>query len=1026
MNIARIAIEKRTITLVLSLLTVIGGFLAYQGLPRLEDPEFTIKEALVITPYPGATPAEVEEEVTDELEKAVQKLGELEEVESRSERGLSTLTVRILKRYDKDTLPQIWDELRRKVNDAQRRLPPGAGPSLVVDDFGDVYSVFLAVYGEGYSHREVRQFVEILQRELLLVQDVAKVELFANQREAVYVELDRDRLSQLGLSPGVIINELQQKNLVSDAGRVRVGPEFITLDPTGQIDSLKDFESILISSRGAEEQIFLGDVATIRRDYVDPPNVLLNYDGSPAIGIAISTVPGGNVVTMGEALQRRLSELEVITPIGMEIAKISYQSDAVTESIQGFVINLAEAVGIVIAVLMIFMGLRSALIIGFVLVLTVTGTFIIMSMQDVALQRISLGALVIALGMLVDNAIVVIDGMLMKIRAGVDRKRAAEDVVNQTAIPLLGATVVAVLAFAAIGTSDHSTGEFTRSLYQVVAYSLLFSWVTGITVTPLLGVMFLKAPEKTDGDPIDPYSGGFYGRYKSLLGWCINRRAVTVIFVLVAFGSALWGFGYVDKSFFPNSTRPQFMVDYWLPQGTHINDTAREVQAIENHIMGLEGVTHVTSVIGQGAPRFVLTYSPEKKNSAYAQFLVDVDDYRIADTMRRTIEVYLAENHPQGNSYTNAFILGPSGGGKIQARVRGPNPDVLRRLVGQIEDILRNDGGAKAIRTDWRQRVKVVRPVIAEDQANINGITREQIARTIREFFEGVPVGVFREGDELLPITLRAPADARLDIANLASAQIWSQTAGRMIPLRQVVPRLEVDFEDPIVIRLDRIRTLTIHADQTSGVASTLFNRIRPPVEALDFPPGYRLEWGGEFEDSGEAQEALGASLPYFFVMMVLIVIMLFNALRQPLIIWLTVPLALIGVTGGLLLTSQPFGFMSLLGFMSLSGMLIKNAIVLIDQIDLEIREGKERFLAILDSGASRLRPVSMAALTTALGMLPLLTDAFFVAMAVTIIAGLVFATGLTMVVVPVLYALFFRIYENAPTEEPAAAPQVG
>jgi multidrug efflux pump subunit AcrB len=1007
MNIAEFAIENRVLTLVLTFVMLGGGLVSYQGMSRLEDPEFTIKDALVITPYPGASATEVEEEVTDEIELAAQALGQLDELESKSDRGLSTVTVSIKKKYDKSTLPQVWDELRRKVGDAQANLPPGAGPSLVVDDYGDVWGVFIAIFGEEYTYAGLKSFVDLLRRELLLVQDVAKIETFGERTEAIYVELNRDRMSQLGIPTSVIVDELQQKNLAAEAGRVKVGPEFITIVPTGLMDSVEDFESLLISS-GAAQQVYLRDVATVRRGYVEPPGNLIRYDGKVAIGLGISTVQGGNVVVMGEALTKRIKELEPLTPLGIDAGIVSLQSEAVTTAISSFVISLVEAVAIVIVVLLFFMGLRSGMLIGFILVLTICGTFIFLGPMGVALERISLGALIIALGMLVDNAIVVVDGVLIRLQKGQEAKAAAIAVVKQSAIPLLGATVIAILAFAAIGTSDDSTGEFCRSLYQVVLVSLGLSWVTAVTVTPLLCVMFLKVPESEAADA-DPYGGSFYLAYKRFLRSCIRLRWLSVAVVVVVFALALRGFGSVEQTFFPPSKRPQFMVDFWMPQGTHIDDTTREVASIEQYLLAQEGVTHVTSLIGQGGLRFLLTYTPEKANPAYAQLLVDVDDAERTDALAPAIEAHLAEHFPDALSFTSKFELGPGANGKIRARFSGPDPDVLRRLASQAEAIIHADPIAKGIRTDWRQRVKLVEPVLAEEQANMNDLTRTDVAQALLEGFEGVKVGVYRERDLLLPIILRAQEEQRGDVDSIRHLQIWSPAAQAMIPLRQVVSGFETVFEDEIIMRRDRKRTITVFCDPKTGPATLLFERLRPQIEAIPLPTDYTLEWGGEYEDTQDARGPLLASLPVFVLIMLVVTIGLFNSLRQPAIIWLCVPLAIIGVTLGLLLTGQPFGFMALLGFLSLMGMLIKNAVVLIDEINLQLSDGKELLAGIVDSGTSRLRPVAMAASTTALGMLPLLTDAFFVSMAVTIIFGLLFATVLTMVVVPVLYAIFFR-----------------
>jgi multidrug efflux pump subunit AcrB len=543
----------------------------------------------------------------------------------------------------------------------------------------------------------------------------------------------------------------------------------------------------------------------------------------------------------------------------------------------------------------------------------------------------------------------------------------------------------------------------------VVMVSLLLSWVTAVSVTPLLCVMFLKPSANNDKDAsVDPYDSGFYVRYKGFLATAIRMKFLTIAVVAGLFASALWGFGYVDKSFFPPSTKPQFMVDIWMPQGTRIDVTEKRVEEIEQYLQGLEGVTHISSLLGKGGLRFLLTYAPEKLNSAYAQLLVDVESSELLDSLTTEVEQHLNASYGDMLTYASKFQLGPGSTGKIQARLSGPDRDVLRELASRVMDIYRADPDSKGIRTNWRERVKLIRPVMAEEQANLSGITRQDIAKTLLESFQGRQVGVFRDRDLLLPIIIRAEERERTNLDSIKYLQIWSPAAQAMIPLRQVVSGFATVFEDEIIERRNRKPTITVYADPEKGLATSLFERVAPQVEALELPPGYELEWGGEYEDSRNAQAGLSASMPVFFLSMVLITIMLFNSLKQPLIIWLTVPLAVIGVTAGLLVTGQPFGFMALLGMLSLSGMLIKNAIVLIDEINLQ-RKDKPLLQAIIDSGASRLRPVGMAASTTALGMIPLLFDAFFIAMAITIIAGLMFATLLTMVVVPVLYAAFYK-----------------
>ncbi|MBW2383783.1 MAG: efflux RND transporter permease subunit [Deltaproteobacteria bacterium] len=1010
MNLAEFSLKNRTTVLVLTASMLFGGMISFQGLARYEDPEFTIKEALVLTPYPGASPTQVELEVSDRIEKAIQELGQLEWIESTNYRGMSRVRARMLDQYDKNALPQVWDELRRKVGDIQGNLPPGAGPSVVNDDFGDVWGVFVAIHGDEYSYAELREVAKLLQRELLLVEDVRKIDFWGMQEEAVYVETDRDRMSQLGISPGRIVELLRARNVAADAGRAQVGTEFIAIHPSGEFMSVEAFEGLLLSEEGANEQIFLRDVANVRRGYVEPPSTLLRYDGEHAVGLGISTKVGGNVVKMGELIELRMRELSAQIPLGVEFGIISLQSDAVIQAIDGFMISLYEAVAIVIAVLVLFMGLRSSMIIGFVLAFTISGTFIFMGPTDTALERISLGALIIALGMLVDNAIVIVDGMLVRIQKGARAEDAAIEVVGQSALPLLGATAVAIMAFGAIGLSQDSTGEYCRSLFKVVMISLSLSWVTAMTTTPILCVMFLKAPEKEgDEETPEPYGGAFYNAYRLILGGAIRARYLTIAIVLTFFAASVYGFGYLDTSFFPDSTRPQFMVEFWMPQGTHIDDTVAEASKVEEYLAGLDHVTHVTMLAGAGGMRFLLTYTAEQNNSAYVQFIVDVDDYAIIEPLTHEVESNLAENFPDVMTYTKLFRLGPGDGGRVQAKIMGPDRHVVRSIAEQAYRIISAEPLAKGVRMDWMQQVKVIEPVIAEEEADVAGITRSEVAETVLAGFEGQQVGVYRERDEILPIIVRQPEPFRSEINSLQNLQIWSTAAACLIPFRQVISEFDTYFDDDIVMRMNRSKALTIHADPVDVPPSVMLEQVKAEVEALDFPPGYTVEWWGEYRDGNRATSAIFGSVPFFLLAMILIVVALFNDLRKPLAIFLCVPLALIGVTAGLLIANQPFGFMAMLGFLSLSGMLIKNAIVLIDEIEVQ-KKSKSVYDAIVTSGVNRLRPVAMAALTTALGMMPLVFDAFFVAMAVTVIFGLIVATLLTMIAVPVFYATFFGV----------------
>jgi multidrug efflux pump subunit AcrB len=592
------------------------------------------------------------------------------------------------------------------------------------------------------------------------------------------------------------------------------------------------------------------------------------------------------------------------------------------------------------------------------------------------------------------------------------KKDAAIAIVKQTMWPLFGATVVAVLAFAAIGASQDSTGEYCRSLYQVILYSLMLSWILAITTTPLAGVHFLKAKTLEGGE--DPYKGRLFQVYKKLLVFCMRNKYITIAALASLLALSIYGFGFVDKSFFPDSTRPQFMVHFWMPQGTHINRTESNIGSVEKYLLQQEEVKDITSVTGQGAMRFLLTYTPEEPNPAYGLVLVSVKDYRVIDTLMERVQKYLNEEFPDAQAFCRRFMLGPGEANKIQVRLRGADPDVLRRLSVQVEQIMQDEPDAVDINTDWRQRVPLLRPIVSETAARNAGLTRQQIALSLQAATEGITVGQYREADELIPIIYRSPESERDDVRELANVQIYSPIARGFIPIQQVVTEIKTVSENQIIRRRNRLPTLTVRCDPKSGPASLVLEKLKPKIDAVPIPEGYSLEWGGEYENSAEAQQGLTAKLPLIALLMVLVVIVLFNSIKKPLIIFLTVPLAIIGVTVGLLFTAQPFGFMALLGFLSLTGMLIKNSIVLIDEINVQIASGKDRFDAIVDSGVSRVRPVSMAAMTTVLGMIPLLTDAFFVAMAVTVMFGLAFATVLTLIVVPVLYTIVFGIKKAA------------
>lgn len=1017
MNIADFCMRRATVTLSLATALFIAGVLAYFKLGRLEDPEFTIRCAQIVVSYPGATAQEVAESVADPLETEVQRLGKVRHVTSKSYPGHTVISVEIEDKYAKDELPQIWDELRRKVNDYAPNLPLGCSPPQVVDDYGDVYGVLYAIYGDGFTSAQLYDHAKMLRRELLMCEDVSKVDLLGVVHEIVLLEISRAKLASLGITPEQLAAVVQGQNTPADAGHMRIGDKYVRLYPSATLSAIDDFKNLVLPvtrSDGQVESIYLGDIVTVRRDYEDPPSLVVHYDGKPALALGISTVKGGNVIRMGNSVQKRMRELLPETPIGIEMGVISHQATSVETAVNGFVVNLIESVIIVIAVLLITMGLRSGLLIGGVLLLVVMSTVAVMQAVGILFERISLGAFIIALGMLVDNAIVITESVLVAAKRGENCREAACAVVKQTIWPLLGATVVAILSFAPIGASRDSTGEFCRSLFLVIAISLLLSWIYAITVTPLLASRILS---KTRSDLVeiekDPYSGFFFKIYKAFLVWCVKNRGFTWFALGCLVVASVFGARHIKQNFFPNSTRPQFMVHVWMPEGTSIHATNARVQTLTDEIKKLKNVTGVSSVTGGGALRFLLTYSPEENDFAYAVLFVDVTSDKAVSDLMTQIEKIGPDLVPDAEVSCQRFVLGPGEAYKIQYRILGQDPARLRELGEKALAILRADGHLKAVQSNWRNRAELIRPKLSEQRARKMGITRMDVARGLKAATEGISVGVLLEGDEHLPIVLRVPEEDRNNPDSILSSWILGARSGCAVPYAQIVDDIEQSSEEMILERRDRQFCLTVQCNPFDDeTADEALGRIKPKLDELaqTFPVGYRGEWGGEYENSADANRAIGGKLPMILMLMVLIVVMLFNSLRQTLVIFMTLPLIIIGVVAGLLVFRESFGFMALLGFLSLIGMQVKNAIVLIDEINARLAAGDTPYQAVISAGVSRVRPVANSSLTTVLGMLPLMADAFYSAMAVTIMMGLTFATILTLIIIPVNYALVYRV----------------
>ena len=1018
--LARLSITCPLYTWLLILFALVGGAFGYLAVGKLEDPVFTLKSALVVTPYPGATAAEVAIEVSEVLEAEIQQMGEVDTVTSRNAPGLSVIEVEAADTYDGSELPQIWDDLRDRVDNARGRLPAGALPSTVNDDFGDVYGLYYAVTAPGYSDADIHEIAAFLRREALTVEGVANAQVLGLPEEAIFVDLDPRLLSQAAIAPGAILGAIGAATEVVPTGTADAGLRQQRIDAPAADDSAGDIAGVTFGV--GEEIVNLLDFAQVSRHRVEDPSHIVRHDGVEAFTLGVAGLQSLNIVEVGDRVEARLAQAIAQLPVGVEVRPIYEQHRVVDEASVGFVGSLALSVGVVIGVLALFMGVRAAFVVGGSLLLTVTATFFGMYLFDVKVERISLGALIIAMGMLVDNAIVVAESMQQRMRQGTPAVEAAEEAVGRTGVPLLGATVIGVMAFAGIGLSPDASGEFLFSLFAVIALSLTLSWVLAVTVTPLLSSYVFETGGLEEGE--DAYGGPVFRAYRGLVRGALRVRWLVIPALVATTVGCVMLMGQVRQQFFPPASTPIFYLEYKAAQGTSIHAASDDLRSVEDWLLGRPEVASVTASVGRGLTRFLLTYTPESPEPSYGELVIRTHDAEAIPALRAELDLYAARALPHAGVTTRRIIYGPAVPADVEARFSGPDPDVLRALAEEAIAAMRTVPELHSEAVDWHERELVTRPIYADRRAQAAGIQRADVATAVALVTDGVPAGTYRERDRQIDIVVRTAADGP---GALLDQPVWSPAAGAYIPLAQVIDGFEVVARDTLIERRDREPTITVQANVIEGLTPpTVFPSVRPLVEAIELPPGYALEWGGEFESAGEAQASLGRQMPLSFGVMLLVTLLLFGTLRQTAVIWTIVPMAVCGVALGLYLTGLPFSFTALLGLLSLSGMLIKNAIVLVEEIDLRKEEGLPQSVAVVEASTSRLRPVVLAAATTILGMVPLLWDGFFAAMAVTIMGGLGFATVLTLIGVPVLYHTYLRKERRAEGAPPSSGPQEG
>lgn len=1011
MKLVKYFLQKKAVTILLLVLILAGGLFSYIKMGKLEDAPFTIKQALVLTPYPGASPSEVQSQVTDVLEESIQSLGELYYLKTENRTGLSKITVYVKKEIRADEMQQLWDKLRRKVNDVQSKLPAGAGPSVVNDDFGDVLGVFYGLTGKSHTYRELEDEAKIIKNELLKIKDVAKIEIYGIQTPTIDVSVSPSVMAQSGITTSDIARAFEAQNKVVDAGGIDAGQNRLRIESTGNFYSLDDIRNLTIVSRSGEH-FRLADIAQIEESYQTPASNLMRIDGNPAIGIAISTVPTGNVVDMAEAVKKRIDELSQSMPEGYELTSIYDQGYESAVANQGFVLNLIISVLTVIAILLFFIGFKNGTLIGSGLIFSIFATLIVMMACGIALQRMSLAAIIIAMGMLVDNAIVVSDSALINMERGMRKRVAIMQACSTTALPLLAATVIAILTFLPIYYSPHITGELLSSLVVVIGVSLMFSWVFALTQTPFFIQEFVRRPRPEELKAA-LFDGKYYNRFRNALHWVLRHRSVTIGSLAIMLILSAWSFKFIPKVFVPALEKQYFTVDMWLPEGTNINETDRMASSLADYIRGHEETEMVSTYIGRTPPRYYLSNVSFGPQSNYAQILVKCKTSKDSKELHALLQDSIRQKYPAPLIKVNKFELSPLTEAVIEARFLGPDPAVLDSLAGKAIEIMRRNPKVADARNEWGNMSLMIRPVYDPVKAGALGITKAQMMQSVKSISDGTPVGIYRDNEKKVPVLLKSEGVHITDERSLGDFSVWN--GEHSAPLSQVTEKIETTWEFPQIRTYNRQLSMAAMCGVKPGhTMAEVHGEIRKEIEEIELPEGYTFFWDAQYKDQGEAMQAIAKFFPLAFLMLIVILVALFGNFRQPVIILCILPLSLIGVAIGMLLTGFDFGFFPIAGWLGLLGMIIKNVIVLLDEINIQRRNGIAPYTAIIEATVSRTRPVLMAATTTILGMVPLLFDIAFGGMAATIIFGLTFATLLTLFVTPALYAMFYKIKSNS------------
>jgi len=1009
MNIAGYAVKNKQVINFFLILTLFGGIFAFDQLGKREDAPFVIKEVSFITFYPGANQYQVEEQVTEIIEREIQSHPGVDWIKSESRPGFSYIKASMYQSIPKEQFQQIWDEVRRKVLNVQPQLPPEASTIIVNDDFGDVFGIYYGLTAdEGFSYDELEEYAQYIKQNIVTVKDVAKVTLFGIQDRVVSIHVSEQKLSNSGVTPANIKDALTRQNQLVEAGKLEAGNTEIRVDAIGTFQNLEEIENLLITGKSGN-QIRLQDLATVERDYADPPATMMRMNGKPAIGVGIATRVGGNSVKMGIAIREQLDKLQSLLPVGIELEGIYFEDEVAVEANNDFIINLIISVSIVVFVILLAMGVRAGIVIGSSLIFTIMATLLLMMPANIELHRTSLAAIIIAMGMLVDNAIVVTDNAQIRIKRGMRRQQA---LVEGATIPqwgLLGATIIAVLSFLPLYLAPNNTAEIIKPLFVVLAIALMMSWLFALVQTTVYGDFILK--ETKGGESKDPYDTPFYKKLTAMIEGVIAWRWVTLVAVVGLFVLSMYLFKYVKQDFFPAINKAEFKVDYFLPQGSDIYAVENDIKEIEDYLLAREDVVNVSISLGAPPIRYYLATVAWSPRPNYANFLIETTDYKSADSVMSILKDYIENNYANAMSIFYKFKVSPYPDAVLEATFQGPDENVLHELANKAKEIMRNEPLVENVRDGWGEQTLKVEPIYNQNKGRIANVTRTEMATAIQRVTDGQQVGIYREKDYVMPILVKDVNKDYYDYSNLGSLPIMSMT-GDIVPLDQITDGLDLKWEEKVITKYNRERSIAAQCDPIPGVGNKEVEAILMPlIEDIPLPEGYSLWWDGIYEDQELSQQAIAANMPLAVILILSILMLLFTDFRKTLVVMFMVPLVMIGVCFAFLSSGLFFGFFSILGLLGLVGMVIKNAIVLLDQADLEMKvSGKSKYQAIVLAARSRAIPVVMAAGTTILGMIPLIPDPMFGGMAVTIMGGLFIATLLTIIVLPVFYSIIFGL----------------